>query len=118
MKFLARVLILMASMGLVAVILPGLHFDSLLSLFLAAVIVGLANAVLRPLLILFTLPLVILSLGLFVVVINAFLLYLASWLVEGFEVRGFWWAVLGSLMISLASFILNRMVLGGPRRRA
>ncbi len=118
MKFLGRVVILMASMGLVAIILPGLHFDSLLSLFLAAVIVGLANAVLRPLIILFTLPLVIFSLGLFIIVINALLLYLASWLVTGFEVRGFWWAVLGSLMISLVSFVLNRMVLGGPRHRA
>ncbi len=116
MKFLGRVLVLMASMGIVAIILPGLHFDTLLSLFLAAVIVGLANAVLRPILILFTLPLVIFSLGLFVIVINAFLLYLASWLVKGFEVRGFWWAVLGSLMISLVSFVLNRMVLGGRRR--
>jgi putative membrane protein len=117
MHFLGRVLILMASMGIVAVVLPGLHFESLLSLFLAAVIVGLANAILRPLLILFTLPLVIISLGLFVIVINALLLYIASWLVSGFEVRGFWWAVLGSLMISLVSFLLNRMVAGGPRHR-
>jgi len=115
MQFLLRVLVLMASMGLVSLVLPGIQFDSLLDLFLAALVMGLANAVLRPLLIFFTLPLVLLSLGLFIFVINAGLLYLAAWIVPGFRLGGFWWALLASLLISGVSFVLNRLVFD-PRR--
>jgi putative membrane protein len=115
MHFLLRVLVLMASLGLVSLVLPGIQFDSLLDLFLAALVVGIANAVLRPLLILFTLPLVLLSLGLFIVVINASLLYLAAWIVPGFRLGDFGWALLAAVLISVVSFVLNRLVLE-PRR--
>ena len=115
MHFLLRVLVLMSSMGLVSLVLPGIHFDSLLDLFLAALVVGLANAVLRPLLIFFTLPLVLLSLGLFIFVINASLLYLAAWIVPGFRLGDFWWALLAAFLISVVSFVLNRLVFD-PRR--
>jgi len=76
---------------------------------------GLANAVLRPLLIFFTLPLVLLTLGLFILVINALLLMLAAWAVPGFHLDGFLTAFLASLLISIVSFFLNRMVGGGGR---
>ena len=115
MHYLLRVLILMSSMGLVSLVLPGIRFDSLLDLFLAALVVGLANAVLRPLLIFFTLPLVLLSLGLFIFVINASLLYLAAWIVPGFRLGDFWWALLAAFLISVVSFVLNRLVFD-PRR--
>ena len=111
MYFLLRVLVLMSSMGIVSLILPGIRFDDFLSLFLAALVVGLANAVLRPVLILFTLPLVLLSLGMFVFVINAALLYFAAWVVPGFRLSGFAWALLAALLISVISFLLNRLVL-------
>ncbi len=116
MRFLLRVLILAASMGLVSYALPGIKFDSGWSLFVAALVVGVANAILRPLLIFFTLPLVLLSLGLFVFVINAGLLYLASKMVTGFHVASFGWALVASLLISLVSMVLNRMVLGDTKR--
>jgi putative membrane protein len=116
-RFLLRVLILAASMALVSYILPGIKFDGAWSLVLAALVVGLANAILRPLLIFFTLPLVLVSLGLFVFVINAGLLYLASKLVNGFHLESFWWALLASLLISLVSMVLNRMVLGPEKKR-
>lgn len=117
MRFLLRVVILAASMALVSFILPGIKFDSLVSLGLAALVVGLANAILRPLLIFFTLPLVLVSLGLFVWVINAALLYLGSKIVDGFHLESFWWALLASLLISLVSMVLNRMVLGQEKKR-
>jgi putative membrane protein len=117
MRFLLRVLVLAASMGLVSYILPGIKFDGAWSLVVAALVVGLANAILRPLLIFFTLPLVIVSLGLFVFIINAGLLYLASRLVTGFHLENFWWALLASLLISLVSMVLNRMVLGSEKKR-
>ncbi len=116
MRFLLRVLILAASMGLVSYALPGIKFDSGWSLLVAALAVGVANAILRPLLIFFTLPLVLLSLGLFVFVINAGLLYLASRLVTGFHVASFGWALVASLLISLVSMVLNRMLLGDKKR--
>ncbi len=115
MPFPIRVLVLMASMGLVSLVLPEIHFDSFLDLFLAALVVGIANAVLRPLLIFFTLPLVLLSLGLFIFVINAALLYLAAWMVPGFRLGGVGWTLLAAFLISGVSFILNRLVFH-PRR--
>jgi len=117
MRFLVRVLLLAASMGLVSLILPGIHFQGLLSLIIAALVVGLANALLRPVLIFFTLPLVLVTLGLFVWIINAALLYGASKFVDGFRLDNFWWALLASLLISLISMILNKMVLGGEKKR-
>jgi putative membrane protein len=118
MYFLLRVFLMMASLGIVSIILPGIHFSGLLALFLAALVVGLANAVIRPILILFTLPLVLLSFGLFIFMINAFLLWLASVIVPGFHLNGFGTALLGALLISVVSFILNRMVAGKGRVRS
>ncbi len=117
MKFLLRLFVMMASMGLVSLMVPGITFDGLAALFLAALVVGLANAVLRPLLIFFTLPLVLLTLGLFILVINALLLMFAAWAVPGFHLAGFGAAFLASLLISIVSFFLNRMVGGTGRAR-
>jgi putative membrane protein len=116
-RFLLRLLLLAASMSLVSLVLPGIHIRDWKALLLAALVVGLANALLRPLLIFFTLPLVLVSLGLFVLVINAGLLYLAAWLVPGFALDGFGWAFLAALLLSVFSFVLNRLVLGPDRGR-
>ncbi len=110
MHFLFRVLVLMASMGVVSFLIPGFRFESGWTLFWAALVVGLANAVLRPVLIFFTLPLVLLTLGLFVFVINAFLLHLAAWLVPGFTLPGFGLTLVAALLISIVSFVLNRVL--------
>lgn len=114
-RFLVRVLLLMLTMAIVAHVIPGFAYDNYLALFLAALVLGLANALLRPILIFFTLPLVIVSLGLFVWVINALLLYLVAWVVKGFHLPTFWWTVLAALLISVISFILNRVILGKKR---
>jgi putative membrane protein len=115
-RFLVRVLLLMLTLGLVAHVIPGIKFDGYPALFLAALVLGLANALLRPLLIFFTLPLVLLSLGLFIVVINACLLYFVAWVVPGFHVGGFLWTLLAAVVISVVSFVLNRLFLGRKKR--
>ncbi len=117
MHFVFRVLVLMASMGLVSFIIPGFRFTDGWALFWAALVVGVANAVLRPVLIFFTLPLVLLSLGLFVFVINALLLYVAASLVPGFTLPGFGSTLLAALLISIVSFVLNRLLADFARLR-
>jgi len=100
---------------LVAVaLLRGIRYDTLLDLFLASLLLGVLNAFVRPLLRFLAWPLLYFTLGLFVFVINALLLYFVGWLLPGFHVAGFWWAFLGALIISIASLILN--VLTGPDR--
>jgi len=107
---LLRWLILTAAILAAAYLLIGIEVRDFLSAFMAAAVLGILNAVLRPLLILLTLPLNILSLGLFTFVINAFLLKMASGLIPGFEVHGFWTALAGALIITLVGGLLNALI--------
>jgi putative membrane protein len=91
----------------------GIRFSSTGALAVAALLLGLANAVVRPLLVLLTLPLTVLSFGVFLLVINALMLLLVAKLVEGFKVEGFWTAFWASLFITLLSVVLGAFVLGG-----
>ncbi|MBA4396535.1 MAG: phage holin family protein [Syntrophus sp. (in: bacteria)] len=111
-----RWLILTAAILAAAYLLDGIVVRDFLSAFLAAAVLSVLNAVLRPLLILLTLPLNILSLGLFTFVINAFLLKLASGLIPGFEVHGFWTALAGALIITIVSALLNALTTGDRGR--
>lgn len=88
-------------------ILPGVVLEGLFPAFVLAVVLGLINATLKPILIVLTLPINILSLGLFTLVINGFLILLAAKIVPGFSVNGFWWAILFSLVLSLVSGALS-----------
>ena len=88
-------------------IVPGIEAQSLSAGLAAVLSLSLLNAAVRPVLYLFSLPLIILSLGLFMVLINALLLQLVGWLVKGFVVDGFWASVWGALLISVVSFTLN-----------
>ena len=85
----------------------GIRFRSSGALAVAALLLGLANAVVRPLLVLLTLPLTVLSFGVFLLVINALMLLLVAKLVEGFKVEGFWTAFWASLFITLLSVVLG-----------
>jgi putative membrane protein len=82
-------------------------FDSVSSLILSALLFGIAHAVLKPILIVLTLPVTVLTLGLFLLVINALILLLVAWVVPGFHVAGFWPAVGVGLFISVFSFLLS-----------
>ena len=107
---LIRWLILTVAILSAAYLLDGMEVRGFISAFFAAAVLGILNAVLRPVLIILTLPLNILSLGLFTFVINAFLLKVASGVIPGFEVHGFWPALFGSLIISLVSWLLSSLI--------
>lgn len=94
----------------VAYVMPSIHVASFGSALLAALLLGLVNAVLRPLLLLLTLPATLLTLGLFIFVINGLMFWLAGSLLEGFVVSGFWPAVFGSLLYSMISWILSSLL--------
>lgn len=90
-------------------IVSGIHYDTPMGLLLATLLLGALNAFVRPVLIFFALPLVILTLGMFIFVINALLLYWVGHLLKDFHVDGFWPAFWGSLIISIATMVLNNL---------
>lgn len=95
-------------------IFRGLKFDSRGALFVSALLLGLANAIVKPLLIVLTLPLTLLSFGLFVLVINALMILLVARLVKGFQVASFWTAFFASIFISILSIAIGSFVGGSP----
>lgn len=105
-----RWLILTVAIMFASYLMDGIHVSGFFSAFFAAAILGILNAFFRPILILLTLPINILSLGLFTFLINAMLLKMASGVLSGFEVYGFWSAVFGSLVISLVSWLLSSFI--------
>jgi putative membrane protein len=88
-------------------LLPGVHVENFTAALVTAVILGIINLFIKPLLLILTLPITLLTFGLFAVVINAVLILLASSIVPGFNVDGFWWALLFSLVLSLINSFLN-----------
>jgi len=107
MKILVRWLLLAAALLLVANIYTGVQVQSFMSALIAALVIGLFNTLLRPLLVLLTLPVTVLTLGLFLFVINAAMFYLAARVLDGFSVAGFGAALLGSLIYSLCSVVID-----------
>ena len=105
-----RWLILTAAIMFTSYLIGGIHVSGISSAFFAAAILGILNAFLRPILIILTLPLNILTLGLFTLVINAFLLKMVSGVISGFQVEGFWPAVFGSLVISIINWLLSSFI--------
>ena len=107
-----RWLILTFSIIATSYLIDGIQVSGFLSAFFAAAILGILNAFFRPILLILTLPVNILSLGLFTFVINAIVLMMVSGVISGFEVYGFWSAVFGSLLISLVSWLLTSFIGG------
>jgi putative membrane protein len=103
--FLIRMLITALGLWIAQAIIPGVEFADTGTLLLAAFLLGLVNAVVRPLIILLTLPITVLSLGLFLLVINAMMLSLVAALLQGFLLRGFFSALFGALVVSITSWI-------------
>lgn len=92
----------------VGYLLPGVHIESFTTALAVAVVLGVLNVIIKPILFILTLPVTILTLGLFMFVINAFLIILTSKLVPGFIVDSFWWALLYSILISLISAFIRK----------
>ena len=110
MGFLIRLCLNALALLIVSTVIPGIEVRGVLPALSAAFFLGLVNAVVRPIILILTLPLTILTLGLFIPVINAFLLKLVSLMIQGFEVHGFWSAVFGALLLSLVSGLLSLFI--------
>src|SRR5574341_2087640 len=110
MGFLIRLGLNALALLIVSTVIPGIEVRGVLPALSAAFFLGLVNAVVRPIILLLTLPLTILTLGLFIPLINAFLLKLVSLFIHGFEVHGFWSAVFGAILLSLVSGLLNLLI--------
>ena len=105
-----RWLILTVAIIIASYLLEGICVSGFFSAFFAAAMLGILNAFFRPIIFILTLPINILTLGLFTFVINAIMLMIASGVISGFEVSGFWSAVFGSLLISIVSWILTSFI--------
>ncbi len=107
---LMRWLVLTVAIILASYLISGIHVSGFFSALFAAAILGILNVFFRPILIILTLPINIMTLGLFTFVINALILKMASGVISGFEVHGFWAAVFGALVISAFNWILNSLI--------
>lgn len=108
MRFIMRIIVTsIVAFGL-SYLLSGIEIDSFWTAIIVAIVLAILNAIIKPLLIILTLPITILTLGLFLFVINALIILLASHFVPGFRVDGFWWALLFSLLLSLVTSILYK----------
>jgi putative membrane protein len=111
MIFIARLLINMIAILIISYLFPKMIWvDGFWAALLTAFLLGIVNAIVRPILVFFTFPLTLLTFGLFLLVINGLMLWLVAALVRGFHVDGFWGAVFGSILISIVSWILSRFL--------
>jgi len=111
MFFAIRLIINMVAILIVSYLFPKMiRVDGFLTALVAAFLLGIVNTILRPVLVFLTFPITLVTLGLFLLIINGLMLWLVSALVKGFYVSGFWGAVLGSILISIVSWILSRVL--------
>ncbi len=106
-QFLAHWITTALALGAVSWMLPGVTLSSLPALLVAALVLGFVNAVVKPVLVLLTLPITVLTLGLFYLVVNGLAFAFAAWLVPGFDVSSFGWAMLGALLVGLVSWFIG-----------
>lgn len=117
MSLLVRWILNTLALFLVVTIVPGFTYRGWLSLAIAAAVLGLLNAIVRPILFVLTLPITVITLGLFLLVLNAIMLELTAWLVPGFGIEGFGWAILGALVLSVVSMVTSRIGRDEERRK-
>lgn len=115
-NLLVRWLINALALMLVAWLYPGVTVDTIFAALVAALVLGLVNTLVRPVLVILTLPVTLLSLGLFLFVINALLFWLVAEIVQGFRVGGFFDALVGSLLYSLITLVVNGVTRPSPKR--
>jgi putative membrane protein len=110
MKLITRLLLTALVLLIVAEFIPGITVDGFYPALIAAIVLGLLNLIVRPILFVLTLPITILTLGLFMFVINATLFWFAATFIDGFGVSTFWHALLGSLIVSAASALAQKYI--------
>ncbi|MET6999145.1 phage holin family protein [Chitinophaga defluvii] len=113
MGFLIRLLVSALAAMLTAYLLPGVHLKSFVTALILALVLAILNILVKPILIILTLPVTIFTLGLFLLVINAIIILLATKLVSGFTVDNFWWALLFSIVMSVIAGLMHSLAGGG-----
>lgn len=113
--FLLRTLIVALGLWLASELVPGIVIQGVWTLLGAALLLGIVNAVVRPLLVLLTLPITVVTLGLFLLVVNAAMLGLVAWIFDDFAIAGFWPALFGAIVVSLTGWLASYFI--GPRGR-
>ncbi len=111
MGFILRIIVYTLALLLAAHVVPGIRLDGLASALVAGLLLGLVNAIVRPILVILTLPVTLLTLGLFIFVINGLLFWFVGDILSGFHVGGFWAGVFGSIVFSVISWLLSAVLL-------
>lgn len=109
MNILIRLFITAIVAFLLTKILPGVHFDGFTGAVIFAIVLGVLNLILKPILSLFGLPLTIITLGFFALVINAIIILVADYFIDSMQVNGFWWAFIFSILLSIITSLANSM---------
>jgi putative membrane protein len=117
MYFVLRALVVAAGLWVASKIVPGVVFVSWTDLALAAVLLGIANALIRPVLFILTLPVTVVTLGLFIFVVNGLMVGLVDWLLKGFATTGLWADTLTAIVVGLVSWVASWFLSGKPQRR-
>ena len=107
MDIIVRFILYVAAVLITAYMLPGVNFKNFWTALIAAAVLSVLNAFIKPLLIFLTIPLTFVTLGLFLLVINAGIILLGAWLVPGFDVDSFWWALLFSIVLSFFTYLFK-----------
>ncbi|MCK5209862.1 MAG: phage holin family protein [Cyclobacteriaceae bacterium] len=106
-NFIIRLLLSAIAVFICATVLPGAHVDSFLIAIVVAGVLAVLNVLIKPLLVILTIPITIVTLGLFLLVINTILVMSANWLVPGFSLDGFWWALIFSVLLSIINSVFG-----------
>ncbi|NNV57752.1 phage holin family protein [Limnovirga soli] len=109
-NFLGKILITALAALIAAYLLPGVNIDSSITAVLVAVVLALLNSFVKPLLIILTIPITIVTLGLFLIVINVFMIQIAANIVDGFQVQNWWYALLFSFLLSVVTSLLESLI--------
>ena len=115
MKLLLRTLLSALAVLALAHFLPGVHVDSFLTAIWIAIALGVLNFIVKPILVILTLPITLITFGLFLLIVNALIIQLADYFISGFQVDSIWWAVLFSLLLSLLQSLLFKMLKEDPQ---
>lgn len=110
MKLLVKILINTVAIIIATYLLQGIYISGVGIAIIVAIVLGIVNVLIKPILVILTLPVTVLTLGLFLLVINALLIMLTAWLVPGFEVENFWWALLFSIVLTIINWFLNQFI--------
>ena len=116
MKLIIKLLLNAVAVIVLAKILNGVDIDSYITAIIVAVVLSILNLIVKPILVILTLPMTIITLGLFLFVINACIILLADKLIDGFSVMNFWWAILFSILLSILQSLLHSMLKKDKKR--